>query len=110
MSENGKKSGFALMDEMERKQQDGSEARRRSDGIDYWKRNARRSVYRALDGLDLKLPWLMLAGVLILVLDEMLQCFPTWVSDVGAVIALVGAVQYVISIGIKIYRKKKNGD
>ncbi len=112
--EYGKKSNFERMDEMEQEQhlkfKDSTYVRHQHDGIDFWKRNLRRAMVRALDGLDMKLPWIMLTGMLILAVDDLLKCFPSWVSDMGAVIALMGAVQYVISIGLKIYRKKKNGE
>ena len=107
MAENGKKSNFELMDEMEKKQKTTYDESQH-DGIDYWKRNERRTLFRALSGLDLKLPWIMLAGMFVLVVAETFEGIPGWVSDMAAVIAIAGAVLYVVSIGIRIYRKKKN--
>ena len=107
VAENGKRSGFVLMDEMEQKQQSGTKENA-SHEPRYWKRGLRRSFEHASEGLDLKLPWIMLAGMFILVLDETFGDFPGWVSDAAIVIAIIGAVQYVISTGIRIYHKKKN--
>ena len=107
MSENGKRTGFELMDEMEREQQSGKE-KHVSKEPDFWKRRCFRSIYHAIDGLDLKLPWIMLAGMFVLVVAETFEGIPGWVSDMAAVIAIAGAVLYVVSIGIRIYRKKKN--
>ena len=109
VAENGKRSGFALMDEMEQKQQSGTKENA-SHEPRYWKRGLRRSFEHASEGLDLKLPWIMLAGMFILVLDETFGGFPGWVSDAAIAIAIAGAVQYVVYVGIKINRKKKNGE
>ena len=43
-------------------------------------------------------------------IDDMIEAFPSWVSDMAAIIAIVGAVQFVVSIAVKIYRKKKYGE
>ena len=107
MSENGKRTGFALMDEMEQEQQSGKE-KHVSKGPVFYKHALMYSIYRAIDGLDLKLPWIMLAGMFVLVVAETFEGIPGWVSDLAAVIAIAGAVQYVVYIGIRIDRKKKN--
>ena len=108
MAENGKKSNFELMDEMEKKQKTTYDESQH-DGIDYWKRNERRTLFRALSGLDLKLPWIMLAGMFILAVNDLIGAFPSWVDDMAVVIAIAGAVQYIVSIAVKIYHKK-NGE
>ena len=108
MAENGKKSNFELMDEMEKKQKTTYDESQH-DGIDYWKRNERRTLFRTLSGLDLKLPWIMLAGMFILAVNDLIGAFPSWVDDMAVIIAIAGAVQYVVSIAVKIYHKK-NGE
>ena len=97
------------MDEMEKEQRTGMKEKADREQK-YWKRGLGYSFEHAMDGLNLKLPWIMLAGMLILVLDETFGGFPGWVSDAAIVIAIAGAVQYVVSTGMKVYRKKKNGE
>jgi len=109
VAENGKRSNFELMDEMEKKQKPTYDESQH-DGIDYWKRSGKKTLLRALSGVDLKLPWIMLAGLFVLAVDDMTEAFPSWVSDMAAIIAIVGAVQFVVSIAVKIYCKKKYGE
>lgn len=106
VSENGKRSGFESMEELEEKKQKlpvESNGEWRSLFYRYaWVR----SLSEALDFQKMKFPWIVVIGFLLMTVDKIFSESLSWVSDIGLIIAVIGAVQYIWS-ALK-YARKKN--
>lgn len=106
MSENGKRSGFESMEELEEKKQKLPVENNEEWRSLFYRYAWVRSLSEALDFQKMKFPWIVVIGFLLMTVDKIFSESLSWVSDIGLIIAVIGAVQYIWS-ALK-YARKKN--
>ena len=106
VSENGKRSGFESMEELEEKKQKLPVESNEEWSSLFYRYAWVRSLSEALDFQKMKFPWIVVIGFLLMTVDKIFSESLSWVSDIGLIIAVIGAVQYIWS-ALK-YARKKN--
>ncbi|MBR5961076.1 MAG: hypothetical protein IKZ98_08770 [Clostridia bacterium] len=105
MVENGRRSNFELLDEMEKKKLKQCAKSPEGWGSLFCRYAWVRSLSKALDFGKLKFPWVIAIGFLLMTLDDVFTDSVSWISGVGAIVAVTGAVLYIRS-ALKYARKK----